>query len=90
LRQRIEEEIEAVSDIGSKIAESIVSYFDDEDNIALIESLKNAGLQITDDEVGILSEELGMSLERLAVAPEVAAPRPFLNAYTAQRRFRLK
>ncbi len=40
------EEIEAVSDIGSKIAESIVNYFADKDNIALIDSLKNAGLKL--------------------------------------------
>ncbi len=43
------EEIEAVPDIGGKIAESIIQYFSEEENITLIESLKNAGLKLKID-----------------------------------------
>ncbi len=54
----------------------------------LLVSLKEAGYRLTDDEVGILSEEIGMSLER---DPSAAAPggggafAPFLRSHAAER-----
>jgi phage gp29-like protein len=48
----------------------------------LIASLKQAGLRPTDDEIGILSEEIGMSLER---DPSPTA-RPLLDAFSAAAR----
>jgi phage gp29-like protein len=53
----------------------------------LIKALKDAGLQITDDAIGLLSEEIGMSLERAPSAPGGSgSPFPFLESLTAQRR----
>jgi phage gp29-like protein len=50
----------------------------------MLTSLKQAGYRLTEDEIGILSEEIGMSLER---DPSAAAGgggmRPFLDTYTA-------
>jgi DNA ligase (NAD+) len=39
------DELVAVNDVGPKVAESILNYFSDEDNIKLIGRLKKAGLQ---------------------------------------------
>ncbi|MEC9141038.1 MAG: NAD-dependent DNA ligase LigA [Chloroflexota bacterium] len=41
-----ESELTAVPGIGPKIAESIISYFQDENNICLIEKLRGAGLRM--------------------------------------------
>ncbi|WP_462249925.1 NAD-dependent DNA ligase LigA [Ekhidna sp.] len=38
------DEIVAVHEIGDRIAESLVSYFNDDDNLLMVESLKSAGL----------------------------------------------
>ena len=39
------DELKAAPEIGEKIAQSIIDFFGDEDNIMLINRLKNAGLQ---------------------------------------------
>ena len=44
------EELTAVDDIGPKVAESVISYFSDEDNQKLIERLKNTGIQLESEE----------------------------------------
>jgi phage gp29-like protein len=48
----------------------------------LLASLKQAGLRPTDDEIGILSEEIGMSLER----DPSPTGRPLLDAFSAASR----
>ncbi|HAP59025.1 MAG TPA: DNA ligase (NAD(+)) LigA [Cytophagales bacterium] len=42
-----EEELVAVNEIGERIAKSVKEWFADADNVALVEQLKNAGLQFT-------------------------------------------
>jgi phage gp29-like protein len=55
----------------------------------MLVSLKAAGYRLTDDELGILSEEIGMSLERdPSAATGGGGMQPFLDAYTAERRRR--
>ncbi len=46
------DELVAVDEIGSKIAESLVDFFKDDENLLVVERLKNAGLQfeIVDNE----------------------------------------
>ena len=43
------EELTRVDEIGSRIAESVVSWFKEEDNLALLERLKEAGVQLEID-----------------------------------------
>ncbi len=40
------EEIVAVHEIGNRIAQSVIDFFQDEDNIKMIESLKDVGLKL--------------------------------------------
>jgi DNA ligase (NAD+) len=53
------EELENVDEIGEKIAQSLINYFEDQENLKSIEVLKSFGLQLkkTDDEA-LLSEKL--------------------------------
>ncbi len=44
------EELITAPEIGEKIAQSLIEYFKDKDNLALIEDLKNVGLQFTAQE----------------------------------------
>ncbi|WMN08078.1 NAD-dependent DNA ligase LigA [Marivirga arenosa] len=55
------EELIEVPEIGERIAQSVVEYFKDTDNIELIERLKNAGLQFEVQEVEV--EQKGSALE---------------------------
>jgi phage gp29-like protein len=55
----------------------------------MLVSLKAAGYRLTDDELGILSEEIGMSLERdPSAATGGGGMRPFLQSYASERRSR--
>ena len=45
-----EEALVAVDEIGGRIAESVVAFFGDEENMALIQQLKGAGLQLEIEE----------------------------------------
>lgn len=48
------EEIASIYEIGEKIAEQVVRFFSDEDNLAIIEKLKNAGLKLhIEDQEGV-------------------------------------
>lgn len=48
------EEIASIYEIGEKIAEQVVRFFSDEDNLAIIEKLKNAGLKLQiEDQEGV-------------------------------------
>ncbi len=47
-----QEDIEAVPGIGPKITASVVSYFSDESNRALIEKLRDAGVNLSDGDRG--------------------------------------
>jgi DNA ligase (NAD+) len=53
LQNTTSEELIAVEDVGGKIAESILTYFNDEDNINIINDLRNFGLQfqLSEDEM---------------------------------------
>ncbi|MBE0673120.1 MAG: NAD-dependent DNA ligase LigA [Bacteroidales bacterium] len=55
LRAASAEELMKVPDIGPKIAESIIDYFSDNDNLVLIERLQNHGLKFSSspDEVSV-------------------------------------
>lgn len=46
LRKATVEELVQVEDIGTKIAESIVSFFQNEENLLMIERLKSCGVQL--------------------------------------------
>jgi DNA ligase (NAD+) len=46
LAKATEEQLLQVPDVGEKVAQSIVAYFSDEDNVQLINKLKEAGLQL--------------------------------------------
>lgn len=52
------EELTSIKDIGEKIAESIINYFKDEENLSTIQKLKELNLNMDD-----LSEEIKMNVE---------------------------
>ncbi len=58
------ERLENVDEIGEKIAESVVLYFQNKENIKLINRLKNQGLcfEIGEESKAISSQLLGMSI----------------------------
>lgn len=45
------EEMTALDDIGKKIAESVIAYFSDADNLRLVERLSMYGVKMTEDKV---------------------------------------
>ncbi len=56
IKELSKEELEAVSDVGPKVAESIFEYFRNEENLELIEKLLKAGVIIKED--GKVSKKL--------------------------------
>ena len=64
LQEASSEQLCAIEDVGPQIAENIVAYFRDERNLAIIERLRNAGLQFEGEAVeGPQSDKLaGMSI----------------------------
>ena len=58
------EELISIDEIGEKIADSIILFFSDENNIAIINRLKQAGLNFSIDENSVESSEklLGLSI----------------------------
>ncbi|HSH53225.1 MAG TPA: NAD-dependent DNA ligase LigA [Bacteroidales bacterium] len=44
------DDLTTIDEIGERIAQSIIDYFEDERNIRIIEKLKNAGVQLTQDD----------------------------------------
>jgi DNA ligase (NAD+) len=64
LQEANSEQLCAIEDVGPQIAENIVAYFRDERNLAIIERLRNAGLQFEGEAVeGPQSDKLaGMSI----------------------------
>jgi len=52
LRSMTVEQLTAIDDIGPRIAESIVEYFADERNVAIVERLRQYGVQMAMPEVG--------------------------------------
>lgn len=48
------DELTALEEIGPKIAESVVAYFADESNLALIEKLKAAGVKTSEERVPVM------------------------------------
>ncbi len=46
-----EEELVSISDIGPKVAHSVVTYFNDEDNLKMISRLKDSGLQLSQEAI---------------------------------------
>jgi len=55
------EELVAVDEIGQRIAESVVDFFEREANVALVDRLANAGLQfsIPEDQLADQTDKLG-------------------------------
>ena len=51
LASAIEEELIAIDDIGPKVAQSVITYFSDNDNKELINKLKLTGIQLEQEEV---------------------------------------
>lgn len=56
LQNATKEQLVATDDIGGRIADSIVTYFENAENLAMVERLRTAGLQFALDEK-ILSEK---------------------------------
>ena len=56
LKNALKEELTAIDAIGPKIADSVIAFFGQQDNIDIIESLKNAG--VFPEEKGVTKEEL--------------------------------
>lgn len=54
--QASSEELTEAEEVGGKIADSIVEYFADEDNLRIIERLRKAGLQFSEKERLLASE----------------------------------
>lgn len=50
------EQLCAIEDVGAQIADNIVRYFCDENNRAIVEQLRKAGLQMQADETEMLSQ----------------------------------
>lgn len=61
LSQATFEQLTQVPEIGEKIAHSIVAYFNDTENQAIVSKLKNAGLQMTSQKKAV--ERKGNNLE---------------------------
>ena len=55
------EELEAVPEIGERIAESVVHFFSQEKNQILIQELREAGLQFEIEEVEIVHESTNLA-----------------------------
>jgi DNA ligase (NAD+) len=56
LMQATKEELMESDEVGDKIADSIIEYFADEDNVAIIERLRRAGLRF-EEEAKVLHSE---------------------------------
>ncbi|MBP6386306.1 MAG: NAD-dependent DNA ligase LigA [Pseudarcicella sp.] len=56
IAQADKEQLLAVPEIGERIAESVIEYFSDSENQALIQCLKDAGLQFQTQETEIVTE----------------------------------
>lgn len=59
LTQATKDQLTAVDEIGERIADSVLSYFDDPENIRIVERLMAHGLQFTSDaQYNLLSDKL--------------------------------
>lgn len=58
LKQATKEELLQIEDIGERIADSLISYFSDQDNLNLINKLQEAGLQFSINETEKASDKL--------------------------------
>lgn len=56
IMQAAPEELAEAEEVGGKIADSIAEYFADNDNLQIIERLRNAGLQFCEEERELSSE----------------------------------
>lgn len=52
------EELEQAEEVGGKIADSIIAYFSDQDNMRIVNRLREAGLQFEEAEKQLASEAL--------------------------------
>ncbi len=58
MRVATREELISTEEVGEKIADSILDYFADEQNVEILERLKSAGVTFTSDEQKSLSDSL--------------------------------
>ena len=66
IRAATVEELTQIGDIGERIAQSVVAYFGDEDNLRLVERLREYGVQMQ-----IAEERLASRTDKLAGATVV-------------------
>jgi phage gp29-like protein len=75
-------QINNISGVTPTLAWGSVSVAELKSKADMLVSLQQAGYRLTDDQIGILSEEIGMSLERAPLAAQGGGGtfRPFLDA----------
>lgn len=49
MSQASSDQLQSIDEIGTKIADSVVSYFADQRNLQIVESLKNRGVNLTSE-----------------------------------------
>lgn len=72
------EELVQIEEIGDKIAQSLIQYFQQKENIELIEQLKNAGLQF-------YSTELNQKISEKLKGYTIVVTGTFLEPYTRKK-----
>lgn len=63
-----EEELVAVDEIGERIAESVKAYFEDEENLNIVNRLKSSGLQFELDESKYTQESIALEGKSIVVS----------------------
>lgn len=76
------EDLMKIEDIGPYVAQSIFDYFNDDNNLAMIEQLKNIGINMTHER----QEQAGNSLDGLTfvLTGKISAPRKEVEALIKQ------
>lgn len=62
------DELKNIDEIGEKIAESVQHYFSDESNLALINQLKVAGLQMKQDEQALIGKTVKLAGQSIVIS----------------------
>lgn len=75
------EELTETEDVGEKLADSIISYFSNPDNIKLIEELKAAGLKFSIDESSAMKLSDALDGRTFMITGIYTIPREEMKAY---------
>ena len=62
------DELKNIDEIGEKIAESVQHYFSDEVNLALVNQLKAAGLQMKQDEQALIGKTAKLTGQSIVIS----------------------